>query len=274
MTVQLKPFLEENTFTFGGPDAPSISPDHVLTALWMGLRNYYSTTQASLKSGTNRYFFSVIPDNDPAKSYINPMLGVPSHEWLVHYELAIYSTQRFFELYIGRMLDAISPIITRKQFRANRILRELEDRSEQARWVNERTIGYANLLDRFFRLLEATAELPEDVQIPAQYRFFQRHREALDAMADWRNKIAHSGEAVLLEYAFELLFVNYVLPIAREVIASEGEVIPMNRNLYCGLNVINELCEVKLPFDWLNPATYEEVQKQLRWVNHLKERPL
>jgi hypothetical protein len=44
----------------------------------------------------------------------------------------------------------------------------------------------------------------------------------------------------------------------------------VERNIHCGVNILNELCEIKLNTEY-NSENFDSLTKKLRHINHLKE---
>lgn len=262
-------FFADNGFEFGDKDAPEIRPNNVFSILKLGMKNYYETFQSELKNNNMlNYFYKVRIGGEGGQEFINPGIGC-SHEFLARYYSSITYTQLFFELYIVEFLDSVSTFITRKECKEKEFLNELMNNTEN--YSSKRSIQYSTILKRLKIIFENESTLPKNLHIPVKYSFLKNHITSLEVLRELRNAIMHSGRKVLFHYAYEVLFVNHLFPIIKEVILRGENIVTMNRNLYCELNIIDELIKIKLPYDYLRVEINEEIKQTLNRVNHLKE---
>jgi hypothetical protein len=191
-----------------------------------------------------------------------------SHEYLIRFYSAVIFFQQFIELYIIEMLDRISPIIARGEFKDKELLRHFKEAAVVA--GNEKTLSITRILKRL-QLLFKAIENDSRFNILSNKTFLIEHLKTIKLLQKMRNDIVHSGKRVLTHYAYEVLFVSRVFPIVREVIKIEQNTTSMNRGLFCGINVIDEITKIKLPEEFSNPSTYDKNKKSLRHLTHLKE---
>jgi hypothetical protein len=165
-------------------------------------------------------------------------------------------------------LDKISPIICRGTFKDNELLSQLANSNNQI--STEKTIQFTQVLKRL-RIVLTAQDLLEKYEFLNKYLFLLESEGALYLMKDLRNDIVHSGQKILYHYSYELLFVNYFLPLARNFVAVDENSVPLNRNLNCKLNVLDELCRHPLPENYLTPKSYDQIKESLKRINQFKE---
>lgn len=264
-------FFEENSFEFGDKHSPTLSPRSELTMLRLGLKNYYDSYAAYSESKISGYTYQIYYNNDKSTTVVMPHRGC-SHEFLGCFNLSICYTQLFFELYIVKMLDNISTVITRKNLKkSDDFLTALLNENSKDKFRSKNTIKYNTILERFKVLLDNHNKIPEEFKIPKKFHFFNEHFESLNILRVWRNRINHSGKHVLYYYSYEVLFINHLLPLISKVLSIEDDTVYLNRNLYCGFNVIDELSKIKLPYDYLSLEKQDEQEMLLKKINHFKE---
>lgn len=264
-------FFEENSFEFGDMHSPSLSPGNVLSMLRLGLKNYYESYSAFSESKIKGYTYQIYWGNDKSTTVVMPNKGC-THEFLGCFNLSICYTQLFFELYIVEILDNISTVITRKNFKkSDSFLNELRKEKSKDKYCTNQTISYSIILERFKSLFDNADNILDEFKVPNKFHFLKEHIETLEVLRDWRNKINHSGKHVLYYYSFEVLFINLIMPIINKIISIEDDTVYLNRNLYCGFNVIDELSKIKLPYDYLSLGKQDEQEMLLKKINHFKE---
>ena len=264
-------FFDDNSFNFNDENAPQISPNNVLSVLQLGIKNYYESYQADAAFGSGNYFYKVIPGGDPKNTIINPVIGC-SHNSLATFYSSISYVQLFFELYVVELLESISPMIVfHKERSLNTFIETLLSSLNEEVSIGEKTESYSTILKRLDKIFKTHERLPENLRIPQKYSFLEHHIETLWILQDWRNRIMHSGKQVLFMYSYELLFVNLIFPLIKEIVTIEKNTIFMNRRLYCDLNVIEEINKIKLPLDCYVPKHFDKTTEKLNYINHLKE---
>ncbi len=80
----------------------------------------------------------------------------------------------------------------------------------------------------------------------------------------------HKGSKILNFYALDLLIINHVLPIITDILKLDKRIVPLDRNLHCGKNVINELSNIKIDEDYSDVSKYKELVSKVNYVWNLK----
>jgi hypothetical protein len=266
----LRQFFINNRFQFGEEHAPTISPGRSVTALMECLKSYYETYSFDTRQPIN-YFYKVIAGkeelSDKSNVYVMPDRAC-SHAYLIRYYPSIFFAQLYLELSVVDLLDRVSPGICREDKKERDWLKRVIE--SPADTATGQTIQFSAILERL-RIVLNDSTLRQKHDFLSRYLFLLDNHEILESMRELRNDIVHSGQKVLFHYSYEVLFVNYFLPVVRCFIAVEENTIALNRNLHCGLNVLEELCRFRLPEAYLTPFGYEERKEQLHRVNHFKE---
>jgi hypothetical protein len=266
----LKKFFIENRFQFGDEMSTKIEPGRAVTALKECLKSYYETYSADTRQPVN-YFYKIISGTqelpDKSNVFVDPDLAC-SHEYLIRYYSSIFFGQLFLELFIVDLLDRISPLICRGQFKNTELLTQLNLSNESH--VPEKTVGFKKVLQRL-KIVIDDSNLKKKYDFLKNYEFISKHYETLDLMRELRNDIVHSGQKILYHYSYEVLFINHFLPIVKNFVRAESNTTPINRNLHCRLNILDELCRFPLPESYLAPAVYDQLKELLHRINHFKE---
>jgi hypothetical protein len=256
---ELPDFLKEDLIKFN----ERIEPGSKLTALRVGLLNYYETYNASTGSFLN-YF-----QETPSKIKLSLSTG---HSYLMNYYSSIIFFHLSFEQFIIEILESISPVLSRLVLRKELdLIAVLGGKIESIETTNRPNIDYSVALNRIEGLIKNRNVLPANYQIDTKYDFLAKGIETLRHLATLRNDIIHSGKETLNRYFYEYIFVNQILPLTREYLNTQKKYPLVERNLACNLNALDEIISHHLPEDYGTASEYESLKMQLKRINHFKE---
>jgi hypothetical protein len=234
------------------------------TALRRALESYYETALNQTQGIFYEYIYKT-----PNGIFLS---NVKSSEFLLKYTTSITLTHLFFEHFVHEILESINVAFSRGMLNKDiDIIPLLVGNLENIKTNGKNRINYNIALTRLIALIENHDRLPTQFQVPPKFHFIKEHRFALEKCASIRNEIIHSGELILNRYAYELLFVNYLIPLINALLATNTRTAYMDRNTACGINVLRGLQECELPMDYHSISTYDDTKLTLRRINHLKE---
>lgn len=252
-------FLTEGLIRFND----GIYPDSKLTALRVGLQNYYETYSISVDGFYD--YFHVLSDKVI-------LTNIKGHGYMINYYSSIIFFHLSFEQFIIEILETISPVLSRLT-----ITKELDlvmvlcGNIESATKKNKNNVDYLLALNRIEELIKNRDQLPQQYKIDPKYDFLLEGIKTLKTLASLRNDVIHSGKEILNRYFYDCFFVNELLPLTRKYINTQKSATLIERNLACGKNVIDEICTESLPVKYKDISKYNELEKALRRINHFKE---
>lgn len=267
--MKFEPFTEpvKSFFEEGFISGFKLKPDVKHTMLHQGLLDYYMTYHA-LRGNFYRYL-QKYPDNTVMLSQAH------GHNFLIRYFSSVSFIQQFIELYVKEILEEINPLLITCDLQKDEdkfldfILEDDITRFRPQR--NNKTIQFSKALSRLTLLIESDNAIPARFKVPSKFHLIGDNKEMLEHLAGIRNSIIHRGNEIMSKYAFELLFVNYIIPFITSLLRLEPKETLLDRNLFCKINVLDKLCEIKLEVNFNDTSKYEQIQKNLRHINHLKE---
>jgi hypothetical protein len=260
-------FFNKHTYELGKPGEPNIVPGNIITILSAAVQSYYETYYRDREQPKN-YFNKIIHGGEEQKDYSNVFVQIDkacSHEYLIRFYSSIIFFQQFVELYIVKLLDKISPSVSRTKFKDNDIVKYLSQCTSDEQ-PGEKTLPMTQILQRMQRLFKADPKIDSRLCVLTDKTFLMTHLETIRLLQEMRNDVAHSGKRVLTHYGFEMLFVKKVFPMVKVIVSAEANTTSLNRKLTCGLNIIDEICKIKLPEDPTNPSVYERNKKKLMYL--------
>jgi len=263
--------FDNKTKTFfkdGFIDGFNIKPDAKHTALRQGLYDYYKTYHAL--SGNYYKYLQKYPNNTVGLS------GARGHDFLIRYFSAVSFVQLFIELYIKEILEKINPILivgvlSRKEEKNFIKYIELNDVSKFIPYSDDRTVPFNIAFSRLLKLIKSDGTIPLNFKISSKYHLFAKNTEMIEHLAGIRNSIFHKGNEIMDKYSFELLFINYIIPFITSLLRLEPRETLLERNLFCEINILNELCNLKLEVNYKDVTKLNEIEINLRHINQLKE---
>ncbi len=239
-------------------------PDSKHTVLRNGLLNYYATTSIFSDSGFFEYF---------RKGSNGSILSeVRSHDYIIKYFASITFVHLYFEQLILEILENINPILAK-----GRINKEIDlvnlicNQYNSIDIKNKNNIDYSIALQRLEFLIIHNDVIPNEFKVPTKYHFFVAFFETLRILAKLRNDIIHSGQHLLNRFFYEVLFVNKLLPLICGLLRLEKPMPYLERNLACGLIVLDKIIEEPIIENFQDLSKYEELTKNLNRINHFKE---
>jgi hypothetical protein len=232
-------------------------------ALKLAIINYYDT--ASLfKDG----FFDYIRQNNDNGILLT---AVKSGEFLLKYTASISYIHLFFEHTIYEILENIDPVLARGTLNKEIDLVHVLSGDFSNIKVRDNRIKISIAFERLKALIELDARLTSQHKVPQNFHFLLDHFDLLKRISLLRNEITHSGQKLLDRYAYEVLFVNEILPLVRRLLNEERPHFFIERNLACGFNTIDEIIRDPLPIDLTDGNLFQSLQSNLRRINHFKE---
>lgn len=255
-------------FKDGYIDEFNLEPDAKHTALRQGLLDYYQTYQ-TLKGN----FYGYIEKLPNQKVILSQSRG---HGFLTNYFSSITFVQLFIEVYIKEILEKIDNRLVTGQLSSkdeknfiNYIVQD--DFSKFQILTDDRTIQFSVSLSRLTNLIKSDAIMPSQFKVDSKYHFIEKNEDMLNNLSLFRNSIIHKGNKVMAKYSFELLFVNFIIPFITALLRLIPSQTYLERNLYCQINILDEICKLKLDVDYQNVSKFEKLQTKLKHLNHLKE---
>lgn len=256
-------FFNKNEIDLNKQDI-HLFPDVSFTLLRHSLLNYYST------SHTLEWFIFrnyILRQNG---SYV--FNDEVSHKYLIYYSGAINNAQIFFEFFIKGILSELHIALIRAKFKSNaELLSALRNNFIDVKLEN-RAIKFYLLLNRLEYLIQNRELFPAKFKIKEKYSELVLWIPSIRTLSTLRNAMVHGAEKVLNAYSFELLFSNYIIPLVNQILSwQEKRMTPMDRNVACGLNVLQEIQKIYLPTADFNDVLIDKILNDLKWINHLKE---
>jgi hypothetical protein len=239
-------------------------PDSKHTALRDGLYNYYETYRIFSGSGFYTYFH---------KGYSEAVLSeAKSHDYITKYFASVTFIHLYFEQLIIEILDSINPILAKGRLNKELdLVNVISNQYSSIDFKNKNNVDYYIALQRLEVLINNDNTIPNEFKVPPQYHFLIDHLETLRILAKLRNDIIHSGQHILNRFFYELLFVNRLLPLICKLLRLDKPVPFLERNLACGINILNKIIEEPLIEDYRDLSKYDDLTKNLNRINHLKE---
>jgi hypothetical protein len=247
----------ESKLEFINTETREIKPDPKFTLLRLGVISYYETFQASDDRYLKPYFEGGIPT-----VYI-------WHEYILKNYSSIKYIHLFFEQYISEILLNVSPLLVYGKLNKEIDLINAITNKWDKISTKGRKVGYRQLLIRMCELIRNDEELKENFRVPSEYHFIEKHEEGLISLSILRNEIIHSADKILPMYVYEYFMVNKVIPLIRDVLNLDREI--LNRNNFSNLSTIEELSKITLPPVEELPLNLEVIQNTLNRIFHLKE---
>jgi len=256
---ELPKIYSENKIDFN-----SIKPDTKLTALREGLKNYYETYSIT-SNGFYEYF---------SKTNLKVTLTkIKGHSFLIKYFSSIIYIHLAFEQFLIEILETKSKLLS-KISKNNFDLIKLLTNINTINLDNKQNINFSEALKRVIELIDNHDELDGNYQLDTKFHFIKTHYKTLKILSLLRNDIIHEGKTMLNRYIYELFFVNRLLPLIREFlnIQEQNDRMPLvERNLYCGKNVIDEIIKKPLLEKYDEISNYESIVINIKRINHFKE---
>lgn len=257
---------EKNFFDSSFIQNFDIKPDAKYTALRQGLLDYYRTYHSM-----NGNFYEYL------EKYPNGTIDLAQskgNDFLTRYFASVSLIQLFIEQYIKEILETVDPLLVNSSLpKENKFMAEIGTNNISAFTLlgSDKTIPYSYQLKRLCLLIKNDASIPINYRIPSRFHFIEKNEEFLSHMAGIRNSIIHKGNQIMTKYSFEVQFVNYIIPFIRTILRLENQEVFLERNIYIGINILDELNKLKLDVDYKNSLKFEKIKETLRLINHLKE---
>lgn len=256
-------FLRENEINLND-DMEGFFPDKTFTILRQSLHNYYSTSHV-LKSFINRSYFFGINGN----TVIN---DEASHEYLTYYYSAILYSQIFLELFIKAILLKVHVSFVRGRLNKEIDLIHALVGSLDGIKISDRSVNFSIILKRLELVIKFREKLPVALRLNDQYNFFIDHLPTIRKLTELRNEVVHDANIVLTAYSFDYFYSTRLIPLFNEILKlQERRITPMDRNLACELNVLQEISKTKLSLKYKDKNELDKIVESLNRLNHLKE---
>lgn len=251
----LKPILDNNVEFY---------PPIAFVSLRLALKNYYETYSIIRDKTDFDYFLTRY-----GKVMINDRR---SHGFIERYFASINFLHTFYEHLLNEALESGNPKLTKiKVDNEIEFINSLADKDKELLVQGDRTINHQKRLKRLKLLIANNYLVAKKFRIKRKYHFLAKHIETMEMIAKLRNDIIHGGKSYLNRYAYEVLFVNAVLPLVKATLTLlPKSKVYIARSVYCNLNIINNLCKIKLRAK-VDSITSKDLLKTLQYINHLKE---
>ncbi len=255
-------------------DKNFISPDAKFTMLRLGLKNYFGTFKPFNKTGRFCYFEEKVDKNSVSGTFEgqdkDSLTIAIDHDFITTAYSSIIFIHLFFEHYLNHILYKINPILLYGKLNKEiDLVNAIANKWDKIPQNSDKTIDFGHKLTRLLSLIENDSIISNEFKVHTKYHFILNFKDALEQLSYQRNEIIHLGDKILARYAYELLMINYVIPIINKVFEIEENTLALNRKTHCNVNVIKELSDIRLeesPFDNPNLAN-----NRLKKINHLKE---
>lgn len=240
-----------------------IYPDSKLTALHVGLENYYETYNITIGS-----FYDYFHETEK-EMVLSELKG---HSHLMKYYGSIIYFHLSFEQFIIEILQTISPYLPTLQLKKeNDFINLLNDNTASINNTNKKNISYTTALKRVELLIKNREHLPPQYRVENKYDFILESATTLRTLYSLRNDIIHSGKQTLNRYLYEYFFANDVIPFTRKYLNTQKPTKLLERNLSCNKNVIDEICCTQLSLTYSDKTKYSALIKSLQRISHFKE---
>lgn len=238
-------------------------PPVAFISLRLALKNYFETYSIIRDKTDFDYFVTRY-----GKLIINPNR---SHGFIERYFASINFLHTFYEHLLNEALESADPKLTMvKSHNEGEFIKSLNQQDIELISEENRTLNHRNRLKRL-GLLIVNYSKEHKIRVKKRYHFLAKHIETLATVAHLRNDIIHGGKSYLNRYAYEVLFINQVLPLVKSTLTllTKSKVY-ISRSVYCNVNIIKSLCNAKLPAK-IEPNLSKDFVKKLQFINHLKE---
>lgn len=95
------------------------------------------------------------------------------------------------------------------------------------------------------------------------------HLDSIEVIRYLRNDAIHRGTEILKQYAYEVVMVNYLIPLIHYLIRDLKNNYLLERKTNFGKSIIDELTTIKLPLA-ITQANKDDIIYRLNFINHLK----
>lgn len=245
----------------------NLAPGTKYAALRQALFEYYQTYH-SLNGNFYKYLEQTSKGIQLSKAQ--------GHSYIVNYFSSVTFIQLFIEVYIKEILETINPILVTGQLKSNEEKKIIDiicanELHKFDPFLDDRTVPFNIILSRLLKLIKEKARLPTQFHIDDKYNIFAENAAMLNNLSLFRNSIIHKGDKIMSKYSFELLFVNFIIPFITALLRLNNRQRYLERNLSCKINVLDELCKLKLTVDYQNTSKFADLERTLCHINHLKE---
>lgn len=196
---------------------------------------------------------------------------VRNGQYVLNYTTAIISAHLYLEHTISEVLHSVNPLFACCDFKEETEFIRLLTHNLSGLKIRTNRINTTKALKRLCELISLHDDLPVQFQVPEHYHFLVKYSNIIGLIATLRNDVAHAGEKILDRYAFDLLFVNNFLPLVRKLLHVERPNFYIERNVACGINVIDELIKTPLPEKYDNRDYLHLLKMELKRINQVKE---
>lgn len=233
-------------------------------SLRLALKNYYET-------------YSIIRDKTDFEYFIyrKEKLTINtnrSHGFIERYFASINFLHTFYEHLVNEALLSANPNLTKVKF-DNEVdfIKLLTQKYGDIKVKGSRTLDHRQRLERLQLLIANFKGVPKQFKVQKKYHFLLKHIETMTTIATLRNDIIHEGKSYLNRYAYEVLFINHVIPLVKDTLRLlPKSKVYISRSVYCKINIIRKLCSLQLAAK-VEGSISQALLKKLQFINHLKE---
>lgn len=238
-------------------------PPVAFISLRLALKNYFETYSIIRDKTDFDYFVTRY-----GKVIINERR---SHGYIERYFASINFLHTFYEHLLNEALECAHPKLTKvKSNNEEEFILSLNQKGIELISAGDRTLNHRNRMKRL-ELLIVNYSKAHKIRVKRRYHFLAKHIETLTTIAHLRNDIIHGGKSYLNRYAFEVLFINQVLPLVKATLTLlPKSKVYIERSVYCKINIIDSLCKIKLPAK-VEPSIPNDLLIKLQYINHIKE---
>jgi hypothetical protein len=265
MMVGLKEFLAKNDLRIGKDF--NVKPPWYYYSLHQACYHYFQTFRAIKDS---YHYASVF------KEWTVENIGLHFTKSAAdHIISTILNFHRFFELFLKDLLRRINPFLAVKLGeKKEELFKHLNNEIEADKI---KTIEYSETIERVKYAFEyySTSEVFDTYLRPYNFLIEKSFLEALEALAEWRNRIMHNGSALPNMFALDYLISQKIILLVDLIVEAEknliGEV-PYYFKTATGIEVIKGFINTKFHYNEFN---IERKSKALSYnllrIGHLKE---
>ncbi|HWY98135.1 MAG TPA: hypothetical protein VNY36_03520 [Bacteroidia bacterium] len=257
---RLKEYLSDKTIQ--EHESQYKMPYSLFTILKSALWEYYLTVD--MKIGCQGGDFAIINNQ-----YVTLTIASDS-DYMANYYSCIINFQSFLEQYIVSILEKIHPVIVKGGMNELDVLNAATWNFDEEKLKSSNTLNFNVILKRLQFMISNEEQLPEKLRIGKEYHFLSKHIEVIKLLTELRNEALHKGGKILNFYALDFLVINHVLPIITDILKLDKRMVPLDRNLYCGKNVLKELCTIKVEEEYNDVNKYKELITRTDYIWHLK----